>query len=409
MKKLFAVILLFAPFAMAQSIVVSPRGIVVNPLPTFEVETFLDKDPSGEGSPSYQIGESVRIGVRVSEDSFIYLYDVKSNGQITQILPNRFDAFGQNNFLRAGETKFFPPAGARYTFTIDPPRGLSKVIAVASKERLNTDPIASFGSDTNFARSNIGEDGFADAFGIVVQPVPQQDWVTDTALYFVGNSPVFPFGTLSISSRPSGARAFVDNQFVGFTPVARFGTRPGNHTVRLELDGYETFTATVNLPPGETVPVNAVLRQVRRTGTASFTSQPSNVQVFVDGRSVGTTPTGVITFEEGNHQARFSLAGFQDLLVNFTVASGSNQTINGVLRRALGTLTIQANVGGAQVFIDGSAAGTIPNGSGRLVINNLSTGKHELVVIAPQFSTFVSEFRIRAGETTEVRVRQSRR
>ena len=132
-NKIASLLLLLALLGLtaAQTIVLSPRGIVVNPLPEFEVEVFLDKDPSGEASPGYQLGEPVRIGIFVSEASYIYLYDVKPDGTITQILPNRFDAFGANNFLSAGETKYFPPQGARYSFNIDGPGGLSKVIAVA--------------------------------------------------------------------------------------------------------------------------------------------------------------------------------------------------------------------------------------------------------------------------------------
>ena len=156
----FLTVFAFISISLAQGVTVSPRAIVVNPLPSFDVEVFLDKDPSGQGSPNYQIGESVSIGVRVSEASYIYLYDVKPTGEITQILPNRFDAFGQNNFLQAGETRFFPPPGARYTFTIDPPQGLSKVIAVASKQPLNTSALAQFGLNLDFATSNLGEAGF---------------------------------------------------------------------------------------------------------------------------------------------------------------------------------------------------------------------------------------------------------
>jgi hypothetical protein len=48
----FALALVF-PLAAAQPrITVSPQSIVVNPVPTFSVEVFLDKDPSGNGTPS---------------------------------------------------------------------------------------------------------------------------------------------------------------------------------------------------------------------------------------------------------------------------------------------------------------------------------------------------------------------
>ena len=51
------------------------------------------------------------------------------------------------------------------------------------------------------------ESGFAGAFRIIVEPLPQQDWVTDTALFNVGRTPPPAFGTLSLNTTPSGARA----------------------------------------------------------------------------------------------------------------------------------------------------------------------------------------------------------
>ena len=48
------------------NVVISPQSIVVNPSPSFDVEVFVDKDTSGEATPSYNIGESIRVGVSVS-------------------------------------------------------------------------------------------------------------------------------------------------------------------------------------------------------------------------------------------------------------------------------------------------------------------------------------------------------
>ncbi len=412
MKRILIALSALFAVAFAQDIVISPQSIVVNPLPSFEVEVFVDKDSSGNASPSYAIGEQISIGVRVSEDSYVYLFSVKSNGEIQQILPNRFDQAGQNNFVRAGETKFFPPRGARYTFNVDGPTGLDKVIAVASKRQLNTRQLADFEADPNFATSNIGEEAFARALSIIVTPIPQETWVTDTALFYVvraNQPPPAPiFGTLEIRSSPSNARAYVDGQYVGNTPV-RFGTRAGSHEVRIERDGYETFRTTVNLSGGETRTIRADLERIRRTGSASFDSRPRGADVYVDGRLVGTTPTDAINFNEGNYQARFSLAGYDDAVVNFRVRRGDNESVFTNLNAQAGSLLIRANVGGARVFINGQEFGTIPSGSGRLTINDLPAGTHELVVIAPGFSTFLQDFVIRAGRTTELRVSQARR
>ncbi len=408
MKKFFALIVLMIPLAFAQRIVVSPQAIVVNPAPGFDVQVWLDKDPSGNGTPSYQVGDNVTISVRPSERAYIYLFDVKPNGEITQILPNQYDSQGRENRVDAGEVRTFPPRGARYTFSIDPPDGLSKVIAVASRRSLDTAELAQFTAGNPFATARGGQDAFARGFAIVVRPVPQQDWVTDTVMYQVGRSAPAPsYGTMSFNSSPSGAGVYVDGDYVGTTPSS-YGTDPGRHEVLFRLNGYEDFTTTVNVRPGQTTRVDGSLQPIRRVGTVSFSSSPSGADVYVDGRFLGTTPTGRMTMDDGTYNARFVLDGYQESTVRFRVTSGESRQVDATLNRATGTLQVQANVGGALVFIDGRQVGSIPSGSGRLTMADLVPGTHELTLIAPGYRTYVADFDVRSGRTTEVTVRQSR-
>ena len=258
-------------FGFAQDgAVFSPQSIIVNPIPSFEVETFVDKDDSGQRVPSYEVGESIRIGVRSSEDAYVYLFSVKSDGQIRQILPNEVDSFGRDNYVRADETKYFPPTDARYSFEVGGPRGLDKVLAVASLEPLDTSELE-FESDSNFGTMSASEGDFAETLSVIVRPLPQDTWVSDTALFYIGGRPETQrYGTLDITSSPEGARAYVDGRFVGYTPV-RYGTTSGEHEVRVVVDGYDDYVTTVDLRGGETREVDAGLGRTQRTGTVSFT------------------------------------------------------------------------------------------------------------------------------------------
>lgn len=401
---------LFAAAGAQESPVLSPQAIIVNPVPSYEVEVFVDKDSSGQATPSYAVGESISVGVRVSEDAYVYLFNVRSDGGVNQILPNNLDVDGQDNFVRAGETKYFPPQGAAYAFTVNAPEGLDKVIAVASEQPLDTSTLATFESDPNFASSQLGEEGFADALSVIVTPLPQEDWVSDTALFYVGSAEAATplYGTLSVTSTPSGARVSVDDVFVGYTPV-RYGTSSGNHIVNVELEGYDGFESTISVSGGQTREVQASLSAQQRLGQASFESNPSGAQVYVDEQLIGTTPTGTVELAEGAHQARFVLSGFDDTYLDFTVSAGSYQLVSGELRSEQGTLELTGNIGGAIVFIDGQRVGTIPNGSGRLTFEDLAPGTHEITVTAPGFNTFVGEFEILPGQSTSLTVSQTGR
>src|SRR5690625_2070226 len=142
MRKLLSLMVLsLFTAALAQNVIINPQGIVVNPEPSFEVDVRLNRDGA---TPSYQIGENISISTTVSADSWVYLFNVRSDGEVVQILPNELDEEGRNNYLRAGQTKTFPPPGARYSFAVSGPTGLDKVIAVASRNQLSTSTLASF-------------------------------------------------------------------------------------------------------------------------------------------------------------------------------------------------------------------------------------------------------------------------
>ncbi len=402
----------FASSALAQ-VVIHPQSIVVNPVPAFGVDVFLDKssssrdDSRAETAPSYRINETVSISVRVDRDAYVYLFDVKPNGAITQILPNRLSG-GQSNRVSAGSTITFPPRGAPYRFVVDGPRGLSKVIAVASLRPLDTEQLAQFkGGD--FAESDIGEVGFANAFSIIVRPVPQSQWVTDTALYWVGERQVTPsYGTLDIRSTPSNADVFVDGRYIGRTPV-RYPVVEGRYDITIEREGYQTLQRTIGIRAGGTQRMTFDLQRVEARGFLRFGSSPSGAEVFVDGSFVGTTPTGRIALDEGSYRVTFRLDGYQEQTVQTRVEKNRERTIQAELYRATGTLVLYANVGGARVFLDGNEVGVIPSGSGRLEIPDLEGGQYEVTVVAPGYATLVDLVRIQAGFATTLEVQQQRR
>ena len=407
MKRLWiiAFAILFAGLVSAQNrVVVSPQAIVVNPLPTFDVDVFFEQ---GGETPVYDVGESVRIGVTPAEDAYIYLFDVRPNGSVTQILPNQVDPESENNFVRAGTTRYFPPRGAGYEYVINPPRGLSKVIAVAAKQRLDTRQLAQFRQGEQFATSDIGQEGFADRFSIVVRPIEQGDWVTDTALYYVGERQQTPaFASLSVTSNPGRAEVYLDGDFIGVTPL-EFGARPGRHDIRIERQDYQTFSRSVNLTPGQSFDVNAQLEPVRRDAFVDFRSSPSGAEIYVDGEFVGTTPIDNVRISPGQHEARFTLSGYETRRVTFSVSRGEETRVETTLRQTTGVVRVQANVGGAQVFLDGRPVGTVPSGSGQLTLNNIAAGTHQITVVAQGYTTYVTDVNVRPGETASVNVRQN--
>lgn len=169
-----------------QVIPASPQSIIItpNPSPSFGMNLFLDKDPSGTSTPSYRIGEHVQIGVSVSESAYIYIFAYDPTGKITQILPNRLAGHG-NNYVHAGQAVYFPEYGAPFNYTVQGPRGWDRVFAVASKEALTSSTLSGFQYEGDFAVSYQDLQSFALAVEAVVKPVAQDSWVSDHTAFYI--------------------------------------------------------------------------------------------------------------------------------------------------------------------------------------------------------------------------------
>lgn len=187
MKKLLPIALLSALIGTASAAPrITAQSIIVNPTPAnVNVNVWTDRDRSGNATPNYAPGDRIQLYVSTSQDAYVYLFNVDPRGQVDLILPNGYS--GGDNFVRAGSTKVFPQPGAGFTFDIAAPYGVNKVLALASTAPLNMNDIASFSNGQNsFARVNVqGQQQLAQALSIVVNPVPQNTWNSDTAYYNV--------------------------------------------------------------------------------------------------------------------------------------------------------------------------------------------------------------------------------
>lgn len=390
-KLLLAVLGLGA--ALAQEI--NPQGIIVNPVPTdLEVRVWVDKDPAKRGNAVYRIGESIYIYVRVNQDAYVYLFNINADGRIDPILPNPYE---RDNFLRAGETRRFPPEGARYRYTITGPEGEDRILAVASRRPLSVAEIL----DVERGEVRVqGWEGLARALSIVIKPVPAKDWVTDVARYFVGRvstpPPTPATATLVADSRPQGADVYLDGRLQGRTPLT-LSVNPGRHEVEFRLAGYQSYRVTVNPKPGERVQVFAQLVPEVRQGTLAVTSNPSGAEVYLDGALRGRTPLS-LSLPEGRYGVELRLAGYEPYRATVQVRRGETTRLDVRLTPVprTGTLLLETSPTGAEAYVNGTLRGRTPL---RLALDE---GTYRVELRAPGYEPYQATVRVERGRETRL-------
>jgi hypothetical protein len=388
MRKLLLWVLGFG-MALAQQL--SPQGIIVNPVPTdLQVKVWVDKDPGKRGNAVYQIGEPIFIYVSVNQDAYVYLFNINADGRIDPILPN---AYERDNFLRAGETRRYPPAGARYRYTVTGPEGEDRILAVASKRPLSIQEIL----DVEGNRVRVqGAEGLARALSIIIEPIPDKDWVTDVARYYVGRITAPAQATLVVDSRPTGAEVYVDGRLQGRTPLT-LSVNPGRHDLELRLPGYQVYKVTVNPRPGERVQVFAQLVPEPRQGTLSVVSTPSGAEVYIDGALRGRTPL-TLSLPEGRYGVELRLAGYETYRATVQVRRGETTRLEVRLNPIpqTGTLYLESSPSGAEVYLEGRLQGRTPL---RLTLNE---GTYRVELRLPGYEPYQATVRVERGRETRL-------
>ena len=141
--------------------------------------------------------------------------------------------------------------------------------------------------------------------------------------------------------------------------------------------GESRVVRTVNVAAGASASVLASLASAGvAAGWVSFTS-PLELQVFEEGRLLGTTNTPQILLPAGRHVLELVSAPY-DFRTSLTVQVQTGRTAASSVPIPTGSLSVNA-LPWAEAFLDGRSLGTTP-----LANLPVTIGSHELVLRHPQ-------------------------
>lgn len=164
-------------------------------------------------------------------------------------------------------------------------------------------------------------------------------------------TPTPAYGSITVTSAPTGANIYIDNVYKGLSPATFTGVPNGNHVVLVKLDGYQDFTKSVTVTgdiriihaalsresatppttysPGQTpasgtgYPTPTASAQTPGHGSLSITTTPAGALVYIDGTMMGVTPTTIPMLTEGSHSITLVMDGYQDLKTTITINDGT--------------------------------------------------------------------------------------
>ncbi len=173
----------------------------------------------------------------------------------------------------------------------------------------------------------------------------------------------------SVTSKPSGAKVFVDGQPAGVTPLKRRFDAGKRTTVRVEADGHFPETRVVEPNTNEHVALAVALRAA---AVVEVSSEPPGATAYVDGGvAVRATPGTTGPLEAGPTELVVAHPGYVAERRVVDLVSGSNPLWVELARGA--KVTVSSSPPGARVRLDGALLGVTP-----LDVYLPKKGKHTL-------------------------------
>jgi TonB family protein len=265
--------------------------------------------------------------------------------------------------------------------------------------------------------------------------------------------------TLSVTTKPDGARVYLNSELVGVTPFEGILVAPGDYVMTTELDGFvqsdtvlsirgatrfafalnpldgsatngghilagfvnesaqiehgitsddaSTTPADAATPNGPTVTGNdrvseapAERRPRPTTGSLTLTSEPTKATVWLDGEVVGETPLTLRTIKAGDHTLQFTLPNFETYESKLSVNAGIATPLHAALEPVIGTIAVTVEPLGT-IYVDGQLAGRNVSGLARFEV---APGPHMLRIESPDYGVKEVEVDVRPNREAELKV-----
>jgi TolB-like protein len=156
-------------------------------------------------------------------------------------------------------------------------------------------------------------------------------------------------GSLHVVSDPVGARVFIDDRDMGLAPLVLENMEKGAYRVSMQLDNYMPWNGSVAVEPGQTAELRTALLVI--PGRLLVQSEPKGADVFMAGNRVGVTPLLVDNVRPGTYSIDLQLDQYFSKEALVSVLPGQEYVLNHTFERETGTLTMLAQVEGANVQV----------------------------------------------------------
>lgn len=278
--------------------------IMLNSMPT-ESTVYIDNNPLGKTPLSLKISLDKELNVKLSKEEYL------DKELKIRLLPNG---------VNIGTDKFFAVedniADVTVELTPAPAPGSLKIITLPPDAIAYLDGIEIGKTPLTIPKVTPGNRE-------IRVSIPNFDNLTKKVSVVSNKETVVEIllgGIINFSSVPSDAQIYLDGKYLGQTPFKSDRLPIGSHQVRFTKEKYKDKNITAILERGQEMEVN--VRLIPQKGSLAISSDPTEAEVYLDGKLKGKTPLTIYGLLIGKYSLKIIKPGYEDY--SDTVDIGEN-------------------------------------------------------------------------------------
>ena len=194
-------------------------------------------------------------------------------------------------------------------------------------------------------------------------------------------------GGIKISSNPTAASIWINQEFVGSSPYENSELEVGNYKILLRKKGYADYYATIKVSANKTTTVS---RNLTLVGKLVVSSEPSGAEIRLDDKTIGKTSFTSDQINVGEYKIVIRKDGFKPYTGNVKIEANKTVTISENLTPLIGKIEILVMPFG-DIYVDDELK---VSGSSSPYVAQLPGGTHKIKIVHSTLGTFTKSIDI---------------
>ncbi len=206
-------------------------------------------------------------------------------------------------------------------------------------------------------------------------------------------APKIKTGWIILESDPSGASVYINNEFVGNTPLNNYKQSYGTYQYRLESPNYHPATGTIELNAGR---FEQSIALKPAFGSISVKSNVAGAKILLDGKPTGkNSPATLTEIPSGSHSITLQLDKYAPKQQNVVVEDGQTADVFMSLDARFARITINS-INGAEIYSNGKLMGK------GFISEDMMEGYYDIEVRLAHYKSVTKQIQVIAGQSQDI-------